>query len=79
MEAKERIFKNKVTSVIGGIIILLAVCMAVIKLLCTIKVIEVCDFGWGEIVPWFILGYTYLMAKDSIMEGLTQGYFKLKK
>jgi len=63
---KDRL-KNWITSILG---VLLFVFAGVALYLVKISV-------W-ESLPLFVLGYTFLMAKDSVLEGLTMGILKVK-
>jgi hypothetical protein len=36
-------------------------------------------FPVRDIIPVFMLGYALLLAKDTLIEGLTLGLFKIKK
>ena len=60
-------------------IFLFGIIMLVMKVLCWFKITDVCDFTIGEILPTLALGYSLIMAKDSLLEGVTMGLFKLKK
>jgi len=44
-----------------------------------LDIFKVIDFTWGEIIPVFLLGWVFLVAKDTLIEGLFLNFFKVKK
>jgi len=59
--------KNWITSILGVLLFIFAgVALYLGK------------FSVWESLPLFALGYTFLMAKDSVLEGLTMGILKVK-
>lgn len=73
-----RVTGNWRTTLIGIIVLALAVTMAGFKIYCWAKSSVICDFNIREILMAFGLGYSFLMAKDSLLEGITLGLFKPK-
>ena len=65
--------KNWITSVFGGLLMLLAIAMFVAEKLDKI------DFSWIEMVGVAVLGWVFLWAKDTLIEGLFLGIFKMKE
>ena len=78
-ETVRRVKGNWRTTVMGIPIFLFGIIMLVMKVLCWFKITDACDFTIGEILPTLALGYSLIMAKDSLLEGVTMGLFKLKK
>lgn len=73
METKDRIFKNWVTSIIGGLMMLSALYVLIVN----VKSLTFSTIGLvGALAA---LGYVFLMAKDSLIEGLFLGAFKISK
>ena len=77
-ENRDRIVKNIKTTAIGVPILLFGVFMIVMKVLCAMGKSNQCNYSVQDILMTFGLGYTLLMAKDSILEGLLLGFFKKK-
>ncbi len=75
-DMKER-FKSVITTSFGVLILLFGGVMIYFKTKCFLNDMD-CRFTIQEIVTVFILGYTYLVAKDSLIEGLSLGLFKKK-
>ena len=65
--------KNWITSVFGGLMMLLSIGMFVANKLDKI------DFSWIEMVGVAVLGWVFLWAKDTLIEGLFLGIFKVKE
>ena len=76
METKNRVFKNKITSTFGAILMLVALSMF---LLDRLPIIEGVEFSWLEMLGTAMLGWVFLMAKDSLLEGLFLNIFKIKQ
>lgn len=72
-ETKKR-FKNKYTSIIGAIILAGAIILFVIG-----KYNEKFDLSILEFGALMAVGYIFLMAKDSLIEGLFLNIFKIKE
>lgn len=71
METKDRIIKNWITSIIGAIMM----CSAIYVLVVNVKLLTLTTIGLvGALAA---LGYVFLMAKDSLIEGLFLGAFKI--
>jgi len=65
--------KNWITSIFGGVLMALAVTMFILNKMGTI------DFSWLEMVGVAVLGWVFLWAKDTLIEGLFLGIFKMKR
>lgn len=74
---KER-FKNWTTTSIGILIVLAGLFMLGMKIWCWVKHENWCDFTVREILIVFGFGYTYIAAKDTLLEGITMGLLKKK-
>jgi hypothetical protein len=75
MKPTHRIFKEVITSVFGTLLMFAAIGMLIAN---RIKLFEI-EFSWLEMVGTALLGYVFLMAKDSLIEGLFLNMFKIKK
>lgn len=75
MATKIRVIRNWVTTVIGTLLLLGSVALFIISKL---KMFEF-DFTYVQLLPTVLLGWVLLMAKDSILEGITMGVFKIKE
>jgi len=71
---KTRLIRNIITTVIGTLLMLTGIAMLVANRLPSANV----DFSWIEMVGTMLLGWVFLMAKDSLIEGLFLGFFKVK-
>lgn len=72
--------KGWITTVMGIPIFLFGVFMIVGKVYDAITgKCPDCHFSVVEITSTVVLGYALIMAKDTLIEGLTLGLFKLKK
>ena len=60
--------KHWITSILGIILVVF-----------TCVMIYLGTFTAIQAIPMFLLGYTFLMAKDSVLEGITLGMLKIKK
>jgi hypothetical protein len=67
--------KNWITTSIGVIIMLFGGVMIFFKAKCYFTGSN-CTFTVREICEVFVIGYTFLMARDSLLEGITLGLFK---
>jgi len=65
--------QNLITSITGTAILIAAIAMLFLD------IFKVIDFTWGEIIPVFLLGWVFLVAKDTLIEGLFLNFFKVKK
>jgi hypothetical protein len=74
---KKRI-KNLITSIFGALIMLIDT----IHVITTLFFAENAVVDIKQITIWALIGgfgYIFLMAKDSLIEGLTMGLLKIKK
>lgn len=67
--------KNWITTVIGIIMMLLGIGMIVVNYFNLVEK----DIPVLEIVMIMIFGWTFLFAKDSLLEGMFLSIFKIKK
>lgn len=74
METQLRVTQHTVTTVLGTLTML-----AAIVLFFWGRLSDKFEFGLGTLIPVLLLGWVLLMAKDSLLEGITMGVFKLKK
>lgn len=72
-ETKNRIVRNWVTTVFGTLLMLAALAMLIANRIPQANI----DFSWLEMVGTALLGWVFLMAKDSLLEGLFMGVFKI--
>jgi len=70
---KDRIVKNLITTVIGTLFLLAALAMWVTN---RMNLIEGTHFTVMEMVATAILGWAFLMAKNSLLNGMFLGVFK---
>lgn len=73
---KERIC-NWITTCIGVPILLFAVFMIYVDVKAYFDHVQAL-YSIGEILPTLGLGYAFLVAKDSLIEGISLGLFKKK-
>ena len=66
-------FKNYITSTVGALIMLSALAMFILDRLGKI------EFSFMEFLLVVILGWVFLSAKDTLLEGLFFKLFKIKK
>ena len=59
--------KNWITSILGILLFIFSGFMLYLG-----------NFGVWESLPIFSMGYMFLMAKDSLLEGISMGLLKLK-
>ena len=78
-EVVDRVRGHWRTTAIGILVLAFALAMTVLKTLCWLKITLTCDFNMTEIFTAWALGYSFLMAKDSLLEGISLGLFKIKK
>lgn len=71
---KTRIIRNIITTVFGSLLMFTALAMLIANRIPDVNV----DFSWMEMVGTALLGWVFLMAKDSLLEGLFLGIFKVK-
>lgn len=71
---KIRIIRNWVTTIIGSLLMLVAV---VLYLMSKLEKFEF-EFTFTQLLPVVLLAWVLLMAKDSLLEGITMGFFKIK-
>lgn len=74
MATKIRVIRNWVTTVIGTLLLIASVVLFVASKLNIANF----EFTFIQLLPAVLLGWTLLMAKDSILEGITMGVFKVK-
>ena len=65
--------KNWITSIFGGLLMALAITLFILTKLGTV------DFSMWELVAIAVLGWVFLWAKDTLIEGLFLGMFKVKE
>jgi predicted membrane channel-forming protein YqfA (hemolysin III family) len=65
--------QNLITSITGICILLAGVLMIFLNMF------EVKEFTWIQILPVMLLGWVFLVAKDTLIEGVFLNIFKLKK
>lgn len=70
---KQRI-KNLITSIIGGLLMITGVAMIV-----STYFINAYTFKVTEYLSILVLGWVFLMAKDTLIEGIFLNIFKVKK
>ena len=70
---KDRVFKNWITTVIGIVLIVYGVILIVCSIRSKSSLIE----DAKTILPVLGLGWTFLMAKDTLLEGILPGLVKL--
>ena len=70
---KER-FKNVWTTLIGAIIMLLGVGMFFIN-----SIIPSLSFSFTQSLTTVLLGWVFISAKDTLLEGLLLNFFKMNK
>lgn len=78
-EIVSRINGNWRTTMLGILAFLFAVAMIVAKILCWAGKLNTCDFSVGQIITTLLVSYGLIMAKDTFLEGISWGLFKLKK
>jgi len=74
MNTKQRI-KNYITTIFGSVVMFGALVMLVINRLPNTDV----DFSLFEMILTALFGWIFVMAKDSLIEGLFMGVFKVKE
>jgi hypothetical protein len=72
---KTRIIKNWITTVFGTLLMFAGLAMLVANRIPDTNI----NFSWMEMVGTALLGWVFLMAKDSLLEGLFVGFFKIKE
>jgi len=70
---KARIIRNWITTIFGALLMFAAITMLVVNRLPEANL----DFSWIEFVGTALLGWVFLMAKNSLIEGLFLGIFKV--
>jgi hypothetical protein len=73
MTTKNRLVQNWVTTIFGTLMMLTALAMLIANRIPEANI----DFGWWEMLGTALLGWVFLMAKDSLLEGLFMGIFKI--
>jgi len=71
---KIRLVRNIVTTIIGSLLLLAATGLWVASKFANVEF----EFSFIQLLPAVLLGWVLLMAKDSLLEGITMGIFKLK-
>ena len=74
METKLRVTRHLITTILGTLIMI-----SDTVLFFWGQLSEKFDFNLVTFIPALLLGWVLLMAKDSLLEGITMGVFKLKK
>jgi uncharacterized membrane protein len=74
MNTKQRI-KNYITTIFGSVVMFGALVMLILNRLPNSNV----DFSWFEMIGTALFGWIFVMAKDSLIEGLFMGVFKVKE
>jgi hypothetical protein len=78
-DTKDRIWKNVVTTALGVPIMAFTLFMIYANIVDVIHKTPI-QFKVGtEIIPMFLLGYGLILVKDSVIEGITFGFLKMKK
>lgn len=72
---KNRIVRNWVTTVFGSLLMMAALVMLIANRVPSANI----DFSWIEMVGTALLGWVFLMAKDSLIEGLFMNIFRIEK
>jgi uncharacterized membrane protein len=75
MNAKQRVIKNWITTIFGTLAMFIALAMLIANRIPTANI----DFSWFEMIGTALFGWIFLMAKDSLIEGLFMGVFKVKE
>ena len=75
MNAKQRILKNWITTIFGTMLMFGALAMLIANRIPTANI----EFSLWEMILTAVLGWVFLMAKDSILEGLAMGLFRVKE
>jgi hypothetical protein len=75
MKTKKRIIQNYITTIFGSVVMFGALVMLVINRLPNTGV----DFSLFEMILTALFGWIFVMAKDSLIEGLFMGVFKVKE
>ena len=70
---KNRIIRNWITTIFGTLLMFAALAMLIANRIPTANI----DFSWLEMVGTALLGWVFLMAKDSLLEGLFLGVFRI--
>ena len=70
---KDRVFKNKITTGIGIIILVYGIVLIAFSIRSKTSLID----DAKAIIPVLGLGWTFLMAKDTLLEGILPGIVKL--
>ncbi|HKK43084.1 MAG TPA: hypothetical protein VJ963_11790 [Bacteroidales bacterium] len=75
MNIKQRVLRNWITTIFGTLLMFAALAMLIANRIPSANV----DFGWWEMVGTALLGWVFLMAKDSLLEGVFMGIFHVKE
>lgn len=75
MSTKQRVLKNWITTIFGTLAMFGALAMLIAN---RIPIVNV-DFSWYEMIGTALFGWLFVMAKDSLIEGLFMGMFKIKE
>jgi hypothetical protein len=75
MKPKQRVLKNWITTVFGTLAMFIALAMLIANRIPAVNV----DFSWLEMIGTALFGWVFLMAKDTLIEGLFMGIFKIKE
>lgn len=74
MKIKIRVLRNWVTTILGSLLMLFAIVLYLFSKLGKFDF----EFTFVQLLPVVLLAWVLLMAKDSILEGITMGFFKIK-
>lgn len=74
MKTKIRVFRNWITTVLGGLLMLFAIALYLLSKLGKFDF----EFTFVQLLPVVLLAWVLLMAKDSLLEGITMGFFKIR-
>jgi hypothetical protein len=75
MNTKKRVIKNWITTIFGTLLMFAGLAMLIANRIPETDI----NFSWMEMVGTALLGWVFLMAKDSLLEGLFMGIFKIKE
>lgn len=74
MNTKQRILKNWITTVFGALAMFGALVMLIANRIPSVNI----DFSWMEMIGTALFGWVFVMAKDSLIEGLFFSVFKVE-
>jgi uncharacterized membrane protein len=74
MNAKQRVLKNWITTAFGTLAMFGALAMLIANRIPSVNI----DFSWMEMIGTALFGWVFIMAKDSLIEGLFLSVFKVE-